>query len=137
MHTHKHLLSHIFTYHIPMHMFIFSKKIHRFNFLVKWRTKKKFVLFSFSRQTIIFSQIHWRKLEITWIFRQARVLYQMPSAALAWSVYELFKYLLGERNAPPTSSRFSTKCCPHCWERFNAKNYLNLFCCFLFLNVYL
>lgn len=28
----------------------------------------------------------------------ARILYQMPSAALSWSVYELFKYLMGERS---------------------------------------
>jgi len=28
---------------------------------------------------------------------QARVLYQMPATALSWSAYELFKYLLGER----------------------------------------
>ncbi|KAL3108481.1 hypothetical protein niasHT_015403 [Heterodera trifolii] len=37
----------------------------------------------------------------------ARVLYQMPSAALSWSVYELFKYLLGEQNTL-TSSRSSS-----------------------------
>ncbi|KAL3090895.1 hypothetical protein niasHS_007270 [Heterodera schachtii] len=37
----------------------------------------------------------------------ARVLYQMPSAALSWSVYELFKYLLGEQNTI-TSSRSSS-----------------------------
>lgn len=29
---------------------------------------------------------------------QARVLFQMPSTAIAWSVYELFKFLLHERN---------------------------------------
>uniref|UniRef100_A0A0N5CE65 Mitochondrial carrier protein n=1 Tax=Strongyloides papillosus TaxID=174720 RepID=A0A0N5CE65_STREA len=28
---------------------------------------------------------------------QARVLYQMPATALSWSVYELFKYLLGNK----------------------------------------
>ena len=29
---------------------------------------------------------------------QARILYQMPSTAISWSVYELFKYLLSQRN---------------------------------------
>ncbi|KAG7275186.1 hypothetical protein CRUP_023774 [Coryphaenoides rupestris] len=28
---------------------------------------------------------------------QARVIYQMPSTGISWSVYELFKYLLTER----------------------------------------
>ena len=27
---------------------------------------------------------------------QARVMYQMPAAALAWSVYELFKFILSD-----------------------------------------
>ncbi|OCT86552.1 mitoferrin-1 [Xenopus laevis] len=31
---------------------------------------------------------------------QARVIYQMPSTAIAWSVYEFFKYFLTNRNNP-------------------------------------
>lgn len=34
---------------------------------------------------------------------QARVLYQMPSAAICWSTYEFFKYLLTSKASPFTS----------------------------------
>lgn len=30
----------------------------------------------------------------------ARVLYQIPATSLSWSVYELFKYLLGNNSLP-------------------------------------
>lgn len=42
---------------------------------------------------------------------QARVAVSVPSTAIAWSVYELFKYLLIQRNAAPAiSSSSSSKC---------------------------
>lgn len=34
---------------------------------------------------------------------QARVIYQMPSTAIAWSVYEFFKYFLTKQEARPAS----------------------------------
>ena len=46
------------------------------------------------------------KAGVTGYFKgaSARVLFQMPSAAICWSVYELFKHLLGLKRLPENTA---------------------------------